>query len=87
MDFFWYHFNITIVIVVHIEYCNDPLLGLSKSSSESIITSGSVMIVDASLSFEFAMELVMNMIAKMVQMRNLIYVYNGNVGRINGNEH
>ncbi len=73
MDFFWYHFNITIVIVVqgsfsigpifkihdwlfcyfnfergyqnflkvkmevHIQYCNDPLSSLSKSSSESII--------------------------------------------------
>ncbi len=63
MDFFWYRFNITIVILVqgsfnigtrfkihnwflcffmvkmevHKQYCNDPLSGLSKSSSESIM--------------------------------------------------
>ncbi len=51
VDFFWYHFNISIVILVqgsfnigprlkmevHLQYCNDPLSGLSESSSESII--------------------------------------------------
>ncbi len=51
MDFFWYHFNITILILVQGSFnigtrfkmhswflCyNDPLSGLSQSSSESII--------------------------------------------------